>query len=198
MEEITEKEIAKYSSLKGKARGMAIRGEAEYIFSKMGKEGLEKLEREMERIGCPVVYKKLKVMGFYPIKYETLTTVVLEKVFGFKDDDFRKAGIYESKVSFIIRMFIKYFYSINAMARQVPKIWDKYYDFGRLEVSNLDQKKRVGTLMIRDFDHHPHFCRTLEGFIGSLMGMITKTDAVCKEVKCPHWGNEYHEFSLKW
>ncbi len=195
---IPKEEIEKMMNLKGKARGMAIKGEAEFILHEKGEEGLKRLEEEMAKLGCPVDYRKMKAMSFYPVKYEGLTTLILKEVFNFSDDDFRKAGIFESKISFILRMFLRYFYSIKSMAKEASKIWEKYYDFGSLTVKELDEEKKQGVLVVKDFNHHPCYCRTLEGFIGSIVAMITNTDVVCREVKCPHWGHEHHEYLLKW
>jgi len=198
MKIISEKEIEEIRKIKGRARGMAIKGEAEFIFHEKGKEGLEKLESEMAKLGCPVEYKKLKVMSFYPIQYEIFTTLILEKVFNFKDEDFRRGGVFESKISFIVRMFIQYFYSVKAMARQAPEMWKKYYDVGKMTVPEFDEEKRQARLRIEDFYNHPCHCRTLEGFIGALVKMMTKSEVTCREVKCIHKGDDYHEFLIKY
>ncbi len=195
---ITKEEIEKIRKLKGKARGMAIKGEAEFILHEKGKKGLERLESEMAKLGCPVKYKELKVMGFYPLQYEAFTTLILEKIFNFNDEDFRKAGVFESKISFIVRMFIQYFYSTRKMAEVAPKMWKKYYDIGKLTVPEFNEEKRQAKIKIEGFNHHPCYCRTLEGFIGSLVGMITKTKTSCQETKCIHRGDEYHEYLLRW
>ena len=89
MKIISKKEIEEIKKLKGRARGMAIKGEAEFILHEKGKGGLEKLESEMAKLGYPIKYKKLKVLSFYPIQYEVFTTLILEKVFNFKDEDLK-------------------------------------------------------------------------------------------------------------
>lgn len=195
---ILKEDLDRLSEIDGEARGMAIKGEAEYILKTRGKEGLNRLEKELASIGSPIEYKKIKPMNFYPVRYEALTSLVLDKVFNFEDEDFRKVGKYETRVSFILRMFLKYFYSLRKVKQEGSNIWRKYYTIGNLSVVELDEKNKRSVLRIYDFYHYPKFCRTLEGFIGGLVGMIVKSEATCREVKCIYQGDEYHEFLVEW
>lgn len=192
-----KEEAEKLMNLEGRVRGIGIKGEGEFILKNKGRDALEKLEYHMERLGCPVKYEKLRYLNFYPLKQEAVTYLVLKEVFNFSDDNFRKVGEFESKVSMMVRMFMKYYFSIDLMAKDAPKIWRKYYSVGKMTVSEIDKEKHA-VIKIEDFRLHPCFCRTLEGYFASIVKMMVKNPVTCEERKCVYKGDDYHEFLLKW
>jgi hypothetical protein len=195
---ISKKEVDELMKIEGEARGISIKGEAEFILKEKGEKGLKKLEDTMAKIGCPIKYGELNALGFYPLKYEAITTFVLKKVFNFKEEDFRKVGAFEAKLSLIIRMFMKYFLSLELMAKKTPVIWRKYYTVGNLTAQEFNKKEKYAILRIENFKLHPSHCRTLEGFFATIVQMVVKELVTCKETKCIFKGDEYHEFLLKW
>jgi len=195
---ISKKEVDELMKIKGEARGISIKGEAEFILKEKGEEGLKKLEDTMAKIGCPIKYSELKSLSFYPLKYEAITTLVLKEVFNFKEEDFRKVGAFEAKLSLIIKMFLQYFFSLGLMAKKAPIIWKRYYTVGNLTVPEFNKKEKYAILRLENFKLHSSHCRTLEGFFATLVQMVVKDSVTCKETKCTFKGDEYHEFLLKW
>jgi len=195
---ISKKEVDELMKIKGEARGIAIKGEAEFILKEKREEGFKKLEDTMAKIGCPIKYRGLKSLNFYPLKYEAITTFVLKEVFNFKEEDFRKVGAFEAKLSLIIRMFMRYFFSLDLMAKKASVIWRKYYTVGNLTSPEFNKKEKYAILRVENFKLHPSHCRTLEGFFATMVQMIVKDLVTCKETKCIFKGDEYHEFLLKW
>lgn len=198
-EEIITKEIAKdLMKIRGEVRGATLKADGEYVLQAKGEEGLRRLEKEMVRLGYPLEYKRVKAVTFYPIGLRAISLAAIKKVFNLNDKDFCNIGIFESKLSLIMRMFMKYFFSIDLMLTKVSEMWRKYYAVGDMKVVDYEKDKRRGTLRIENFYLHPLHCRTLEGFISSIIKMIVNSDVSCKEIKCPFWGDDYHEFSVKW
>jgi predicted hydrocarbon binding protein len=198
-EEILNKEIAqKAMEIKGEARGVSFKGELEYILKEKGKEGLEKVEEAMAEAGAPIKYKEISDMRFYPIGMEVVTMLAIKKVFNFDEEDFRKMGEFESKLSLIVRVFMKHLFSIEAAAKEAPRVWRKNYTIGSLKVSELNKEQKYVTLRVEDFFIHPIICQILEGYFGSIGKMIVNAQVTCEEVKCMHRGDKYHEFLLKW
>lgn len=199
MEEIISKEeLEKLEKIEGETRGFSIKGEAEYILEKEGKEGLKKLEDIMEKIGYPIKYKELKTLNFYPVRYESITSLVLEKAFGFDKEEFQKLGRFESKLPLLIRVFTKYFTSIEKAAKAAPKMWRHYYTGGDVTVAELNKKERYVVLKLENFYTYPMFCQTLAGVFAGIVQIVVGKEVSCQETKCIHRGDEYHEFLLKW
>jgi hypothetical protein len=199
MEEIISKEIVrKLMDLNGESRGIAIKDDFEYVFQRKGVEGVKMLENELESFGCPIKYEDIKTMQFYPVGLEAVIMLATKKLFNYDKEDFKKLGEFSSKLSFIIRIFIKYFGSLETIARESPKMWRKYHTVGDPTVLEFSEEKRYAILRVENFDLVPIYCQMLTGYFSSLLQMVVKGSVVCKETKCTFKGDDYHEFLLKW
>ena len=198
MEEIISKEeFEEFIKIKGEVRGLGLQTEAKFISEKKGKEALKKLEDEMARLGHP--YSDIKTMEFYPLGLIALALLTIKRLFDFTDKDFQELGAFEAKASLIVRLFMKYFISLDGMVKEVPKMWRKYYSVGDFKVMDLKKEEKEVVLRIENFKVHPILCQVFIGYFSSLMRMITKSDHItCQETKCVHKGDEYHEFFMKW
>lgn len=197
-QEITKEEFKKLINIKGKVRGTALKTEADFIIKEEGEEGLKKLEEAIGALGYPIKYKKVKTMDFYPIGLVALTLLGSKRIFGFSNEKFEEMGAFESKISLLIRIFMKYFVSIDRAAKEVANMWKKYNTVGELEAVEYDKNKRYIILRLKDFDFHPLHCLTLKGYFSSILKMIVSEEVVCEETKCVHRGDDYHEFLLQW
>lgn len=199
MAEVINKEIAKeLMKLEGEARGVTLRADGEYVLKEKGEEGLKKLEEEMANLGFPLNYRDIKSTSFYPLGWRAVSLAAIKKVFSLKDEDFFGLGVFEAKFSLIVRTFMKYFFSIDLMIEKAPIMWKKYYTTGDMEIVEYEKEKKRGVLRINNFRLHGLQCRTLEGFIASVIGMIVNSRVSCKETKCVFLGDEHHEFSIQW
>ena len=199
MQEIITKEIAQeLMSIKGETRGMAIKDDFEYVLLKKGKEGLEKLENEMKNLGYPIKYKDIKVMNFYPSGLEPIVMIATNKVFDFTKEDFRELGKFSARLPLIIRLFMKYFGSLDMIVKNIQKMWRTYYTKGNLKVVDFNKDKRYVIVRLEDFALHPFYCIGLEGYFSTIVSMVIKGSATCQETKCVHRGDDYHEFLVKW
>ncbi len=199
MEEIITKEIVQeLMKIKGETRGASMKGDLEYVLHKEGAEGLKKLEDEMARLGYPIRFKELRAMELYPVGVEAITFLVIKKLFNFDEEEFRKMGEFNSKVSLLIRLFMKYFVSLELLAKQAPKLWREYYSLGDLKIIEINKEKKYMIIRIENFYHHPIHCLTVEGYFVSIVKMVVKAPVTCKETKCINRGDEYHEYLMKW
>jgi len=201
MEEMISKEdLEKIKHIQGETRGTVIKGMLGYVREKKGEEGLEKVQELLHEIGIPVEYDTIKEVPFYPLEYEAAILLITEKILGFNDDDFREIGEGSARLSFVVRTFLKYFSSITLAAKDPFKMFNRYYRPGELRVVDIDEQERRAIVRItKDFMHYPTHCRTLEGFLAALVRMITKSEnSRCREIKCPHKGDDCHEFLVKW
>lgn len=195
---ISKEELNKLMALKGRVRGLAIKSHGEFIKKEKGEAGLKELEQVMEDLGCSVNHKELETMRFYPIYLEVVALVVIKKLFNFEEEKFREMGEFSSKMSLILKLFIKYFISIKMMVDQIPNIWEKYYTIGKIKTTELDIVGNRLVLRLEDFNLHYLHCLHLEGYFSSVVKMIVKKPVTCLETRCVHKGDRYHEFLLRW
>ncbi len=193
---ISQQELSELLSLKGQTRGIGFKTEANFILKDQGKEGLEKLEKAMADLGFP--YDKIREMEFYPIGWLGIALVAIRNLFGYDDKKFQEMGQFEAKSSLIIRLFMKYFVSLQRVSKEASAMWRKYYTIGELEIVEIDEQKKQAAIRVKDFKLHPILCQVLLGYYMSILKMILSKEITAQETKCVHKGDDYHEFMIKW
>lgn len=199
MEQIIPKEdIEELKKIKGEVRGVAFKLEFEFIAKEEGEEGVKKLEEEMGKLGFPIKYQEIQLMEFYPLGVWGVFLLLLKKIFDFDDKKFEKMGEFESKVSLIMKLFMKHFVSIRRVAKVVPKMWRMYFTVGDLAIAEFDAKKGYLVGQLKNYRLHPVHCQYLRGYFATVIKMIVNQPVTCQETKCVHRGDEFHEFLLRW
>ena len=199
MAEIINKGIAKeMMQIPGEVRGIALKSHQDFIIKERGRDGLIRLEKEMENLGFPVKYKEVKVMDFYPIGLEVIALLAIKQLFGFSDEKFEEIGIFQSKMSWIIKVFMRYFSSIDMVVKEAPNIWKRYYTVGSLKVVEYKKLEKRVVLRLENFKLHPLHCRHVKGYCENVVKMTVKKSVSSKEIKCPFLGDDFHEFVLTW
>lgn len=199
MEEIiTKQTVNEWIEMEGKTRGVSIKGDFEYIISKRGEKGLRKIEERMEELGYPLKYKEIQNMKFYPLGLEAIVFLVIKELFNFDDNEFRKMGEFNAKVSLVVRLFMRYLISLDLVAKKASYFWKKYYTNGDFEITEINKEKQYLRARLSNFRFHPIHCRAVEGYLMSLIKMVLNSPVFCQETKCPFLGDDYHEFLVKW
>jgi len=199
MEEIISKEeLDKLMKIEGEVRGVGMKGGEEFILKEKGEEGLKQLEEAMAKLGCPIKYKEIESTHFYPLGWEAVTFLVFMRLFNFDDEKIQEAGGFLTKTSLFLRLFMKYFVSLQRMIEEVPKIWRRSYTVGDLKVVEFNEEKRYVVLRLENFRVHPFYCQVFIGYFQSVLRMIVRGEPSCEETKCVFRGDPYHEFLLKW
>ncbi len=199
-DEILTKELVReLMRIEGEARGIHFKNDADFILKEKSEVDLKKVEEELKKNGCPLKYKNIKNLGFYPIGWRAISLLAIQKVFSWNDEDMRKLGKFATNVSFIIRLYMKFFYSIEMIVNKAPKIWSEYFTKGQLAISDYNEKEKYAIIEIKNFALHPVYCRVLEGYFENFIKMITKTkEAKCQEKKCTFTGQDCHQFEIIW
>jgi len=199
-QELTKELVQKLLGIKGEVRGVVFRTDREYVLRKKGEEYLEKVEKELEKLGYPIKYEEIKSMNFYPIGLRILSLLVIKEVLNLNDDAIKEMGLVATKSSLIIKILAKFFFSLQRVfATEAPKIWKKHYTIGEIEPVELNEEKKYAILRLKDFKVHKIMCTYLEGYFCGIGQLIIKTSKIeSKETKCPFLGDEYHEFLLTW
>ncbi len=194
---LTKEIIKEVMAVKGEVRGIVFKTDAEFVLKEKGEKSLKAVEEELARIGYPLNYKKLKTMSFYPLGVRVLSLLAIKKVCRFSEEDIKRMGAHAPKASFVIKLFAGFFFSITKTAEQAPKMWHKHYTVGRLTAESHEEK-RYTVIRLHDLVIHPILCSYLSGYFATIVQMVVNAPVKTTEIKCPHRGDEYHEFLMKW
>lgn len=198
-EEINEEVVEELMKIKGEARGVHLKNDGDFVLKEKGKEGIEKLEKELEKLGCPIKYGEINQFDFYPAGMRIISLLAIKKTFGWPDEKIEELGAYAMQVSWIIKLFTKYFFSVEKTFKEAPKIWSKYFTIGEVEVGEYDPKKNCADLKFKNFNLHPVYCHCLKGVLLGVVKMIIKSEKItCEEIECPFKGGKDHKFLIKW
>ncbi|MCP6719277.1 MAG: hypothetical protein KJI71_03540 [Patescibacteria group bacterium] len=197
---ITKETIQKLMAVKGEVRGVVFKTDGEYVLKEKGEEGLRKLEEELKKLGTPIKYKEIKTMAFYPVGLRIISILAIKKVFDFDNERIKDMGLFATKISLIIKLFIRYFLSIQRVFfKEAPKIWKKHWTIGEMVPIELNEDQKYAILKIKDFNLHPIYCYYLRGYLSGILKMLVKTSKVIsQETKCSFQEGKDHEYLLKW
>lgn len=195
---LTKREAENLMKIKGEVRGMALKVDLDFVLEKKGEQGLKRVEAKMAELDFPLKHKEIAPMDFYPMGLGALSLLAIKEVFNFDEKDLERWGAAVVKFSLIMKIFMKYFGSLKLIAQQVPKIWQKHYTIGALEMPDFSEEKRYVILRVRNFQIHPIYCLIHKGYFTKVAEMVVKASATCKETKCVFKGDKYHEFLLTW
>lgn len=195
---ISQQEFEELMAKKGEVRGVSLEADGEFILKKKGERGLQELEKTVTKAGFPIKYREIRTMDFYPLGFKGAALLASQRLFGFQDKDFVEMGRFGASLPQVIRIFIRFFGSIGMLAKSAPRMFRKYYTVGNLIVKDLSEGERYAKTRIEDFDLHPLHCHCHRGYLARLVEMIVKSPTTCRESKCIHQGDEYHEFIIHW
>jgi len=200
-QELNKELVDKLMALPGEARGVVFKTDCNYVLKEIGENGLKKLEEELTALGCPIDYKKIDTLSFHPIGLRVISLLAIKKVFSFDDEKMKEMGMFASKTSLMLKLFINYFLSRQKVFfEEAPKIWHKHYSSGELIPLKLDEEKKYSIIQIKNnYELHPVFCLYLGSYFCGFFHMLFKSDKInFKETKCPFRGDEYHEYKITW
>ena len=195
---LSQEEVEEFMKIKGEIRWSAIKTEADFVLAKQGEDGLQKLEKTIAELGYPLKYRKERIMDFYPLGMEAINLEVIKRLFNYTEKDFQEMGRFEAKSSLIIRLFMRYFVSIDRVIKEVPKMWRKNYTVGDLSIVDFNKEERHISIRLENFLLTPIVCENLKGFFSSVLQMVIGKAVTYEETKCAHKGDKYHEFLLSW
>ena len=179
-------------------RGAGIKVHADFILKEKGEEGLKKLEDTIARLGHPIKYNEIKGMEFYPLGLEAVTLLAIERLFDFNDEKFQEMGEFVVKFSVVIKLFMRFFISLDKLLKEAPGMWRKGSTIGDLKIAEYNRDNKYAIIRLENYRLHPIYCSILKGYFLGAIKMIVKSKAIVKETKCIYRGDEYHEFLLKW
>jgi len=199
MSEIKKEEIEKIAQIKGNSRGVIIHSDAIFIQSKEGKKGIKVLEEKMAELGHPINFDEIKPGEWYPEFLSVVYVSVAKDLFNWDEKDVFDMGNSSPKFSFIAKVTMKYFLSLKKFLGEVPSYWKQHFDFGELEVSELNEEKKYLILCEKGYKFHPLMCIYHAGYYLRIAYSAIKGEKITiRETKCMFKGDPYHEYTIKW
>jgi len=200
---ISKEELDKIMSVKGELKGLALKNYGSFIIKEEGEEGLKKIEDAMKSIGCPIQYNKLKAMSFYPLWWSVATFLLIKRIFDYDEQKFQEMGKFCFKFPNIMRIWAKYLISLNRAVKSAPMMHRMYFNVGDFTVPDYSEEKKYIVIRLKNFPPYPIdfpriYCSFLVGYYSSIVQVVTGTNTTGKETKCVYWGDDYHEFLMKW
>jgi len=195
---ISQKEISKIENIKGEVRGVSLKGDGNFVLKEKGEEGLKKLQEEMIKAGFPVNYRTIRAMNFYPLKLDVVNLILIKRIFNFDDKKLQELGWFLAKSSLVLKLYMKYFASLEKITKQAPAIWTKSYTVGELQVSEVNEKEKYLAIRIKDFKIHALYCQIFIGYFSSVVQMVTGGKISSAHPKCAFEGQDFCEFLIKW
>ncbi|MBD3208774.1 MAG: hypothetical protein GF370_05015 [Candidatus Nealsonbacteria bacterium] len=195
---LSEEELDTLRKIKGEVRGLSMKGHAIFILENQGEGGLMKVEEEIRKLGYDFSYSKIKKMQFYPLSLYCVELLTIQRVFKYDNGTFKDIGEFNTKNSLLVRLFMKYFVSLESMAKQASIFWNKYFTVGEMKVPEYDEEKRRVVLRLKGLVATPLFCEVTRGFASGMCQMIVGQKGKCEERKCMHRGDDCHEFLFTW
>lgn len=198
--ELTKELVKKLMEIGGEARGLLFKDDLRFILREKGKEGLEKVEKELEKIGYPIDYKKIETFRFYPIGLRILSLLAIKQAFNWEDNQIKEMCRASTSGSLILKSYNRFFGS-RAMAVKIgPKLYHAYFTVGKMKISKYDPDKKLTVLELsKELTSHPVLCICTEGYFEGLIKMVTGAKRVnCEEVKCVLKGDDCHRFKITW
>lgn len=183
----------------GEARGVIFETDSEFLRGREGKEAVRRAEKKLEEAGVDFRYRSIESMEFYPIGLRALSLLAAGEVLGLGREGLEEVGEEAPKSSFLVKMFFKFFFSVDKTLAQAPRMWRKHYTVGRLESEGGEEEREI-IIRITDFDIHPALCPYLQGYFSTIMRMIINEETEGERVRCGFEGGPKgtHEYRFVW
>ncbi len=203
MEQETSQQFAeriKNSSQRNhKVKAEIIRIEKEYILSKEGEEGLNRVFERMKELGTELDFKKLESQTWEEEWKNSLMVVVCKEIFNWTEEDIFEMGRYSPRASFFIKSIIQYLASIDVVFQNMNTYWRKHHDFGELEPTEINKEEKYLIIRKKGFYTHPLMCLYHAGYFKGVSEFVLRSkDINIEETKCMHRGDEYDEYKITW
>jgi len=197
---LTKQLAKKLLGIKGEARGLLLRDDLRFVLKEKGEEGIEKVEKELEKLGYPLDYKKIETFRFYPVGLRVLSLLAIKQAFNWKDSQIKGMCRAATGGSIILKSYTKFFGSQISAIKVGPKLYHAYFTVGKMEISEYDPEKKVTVLeLTKELTFHSILCLCTEGYFEGLIKMVTGAKKIkCKEIKCVLKGDDCHQFEITW
>jgi hypothetical protein len=198
---VPQKKLKQINKIKpGKIRGETLKTDIKYVEGIKGKKEAENIKKEMLKIEPEFDYDKIKGTAWYPIKWRFLSLALIKSYFNWDENDLEKMGHTAPSNSFVVKIMLRYFVSLEKTSREAPNYWRKHWSEGDLNLIKYDEK---GKKVIYDLcglnKATTDLCHFLKGYFRALVEMVNKGNTIfVEETKCPSRGDKCHRIEITW
>ncbi|KPJ54724.1 hypothetical protein AMJ47_03775 [Parcubacteria bacterium DG_72] len=194
-----KKEAQNLKKAKGNVRGEGILTDVEYVRLKKGEKGVMLVEKKMNELGCSIKFSEIKSMEWYPVWWDVLKILVIMDLFSWNEKDIFEMANFSPKISFLVKVLVKYFITIKKSFEQSPKYWRQHFDFGELEAYEFSEKEKKMVFRVKNYNIHPVMCTVFAGYFLRIAQFVVKSKKVdIEETKCVYKKDSYHEYVIRW
>ncbi len=170
-----------------------------FIERKEGKEGVEKVKKVLKKLDVPVDFENIESFEWTREAYSSFCIITAKIIFDWTEEDVFEMGTLAPKVSFVFKMFFKYFTSPKKVFEKASFYWDKHFDFAALEPVEYNKKEKYVIVRVKGYKFHPLLCIFQAGYIKSIAELAIDTKNLkIEETKCMFNGDPYHEFLISY
>lgn len=181
-----------------KVIGVVFDTHAQYIIAKEGREGLKRIEEKMAELGYPLKFNKINRFNYYPVGLADLVIVLTKEVFSWSEKDIFEMGNIAPKFSWMVKLFMKYFISLERSLREAPQYWRKHFTEGRLEYE-LHEKEKYVIIRLKYKTTHPLVCVFYAGYFLRIAQYVVRSSKISiKETECLFKGGSCHKYIIRW
>jgi len=192
---ILQEDLEKAKTIEGEIIGSSLKTDRAFIIEKQGMEGLKKVEAEMEKLGYPLKYEEIDKYKWYPVQQDFLSLLLTQKIFNWDNKTIQEWGRWGAKTNFVIKLMAR-LVSKETISKLASKYWKKYYTKGEIEFE-LNNKKKIGIVTIKDFAIYDVHARFLEGYFHQIMCLMVPSQKLRVE-KSKYIGSDIHQFKVSW
>ncbi len=171
-------------------RGATLRRYLEFARLRMGSKALEGILAD-----AGIEMAELNDDGWYPVGlYELVLRGLDRRWSGSPGEGLFEAGRYASKLLGTVRQQVVRAASLEELAERAPIVWNKEFNFGRLEVL-----VGRGWAVFTHYDWYPfpELCKILKGTYTGILELNGVPGRV-EETKCMRLGNDRCEYQVSW
>ena len=171
-----------------------------YIKAKEGEAALEKITREIKNAGyiLPDI-RSVNELAWVPSSLVTIFMLASAKVLEWEDGDVMNLGKGAVSMHALVKLFIRYFSSVEKTFVMAAKTWQKHYNFSDISIVDFNKNEKTIRIEIKNFKKHPITCLYLRGLFAKIIEIATGANEVeTFETKCEFRGDPCHELIFKW
>ncbi len=194
-----KEEIKKIKKIKGKTRGIEIKNNFECIESLEGEKARKKVEEKLKEVDMLPDYENYEDFEWYPVAEDIATLLAAKEALNWTEEDLKEHGRCLVKLSFLQKIFVKYFVSLEKMLDGVKEIWRRYFNFGEIKIIEVNREKKLIKAEVKNFDVHPSYCKVILGYFEKTLDIILDSEKIeGMETKCTFRGDKVHTFIIKY
>ncbi|MFO7992389.1 MAG: hypothetical protein R6U61_08900 [Thermoplasmata archaeon] len=178
-------------------RGTHILNIIKYVKNKKGVLGEKKMWEKIDEKRGEQVKRDYSTGEF--VEYDLVLDFfdVVNELFGDDTSDIPRSRDIGRHISESLGHFeyLTHAKGLKELIQKAEQNWDKVYDFGRIELTSMEEGKAV--IRYYGFPENDHVCNYFQGSIEKDMEMLDLGGKI-EHTACPLEGDEYIEFTLTW